>query len=744
MSPVIAPRWWTDPDAGTAVLEAVAAHPGDPEQAIGAALLGYHALAQAQLVPLAATTLVDGAVLAAALGRIDLQPVAKAMAAALPHGEDAMGLATGLHEQACAATARLAAVWTSSGTPWPLALARAGAVHAVPLSHLGVYAGTPRTETTPALVTADAADRVLMGYAAQFAARHRAEPVAKSAGPGATEFDPDEHPRDEEGRFSADPTGGRRRRSARQDRQRRQVAVVRGIGARVAGAPAASSAAEQIDQLGFLARRSGAERARVARTEPDRARASRSRAERNQLAVEAEPARVTSSQTPHMLNQDIYVPLPADVDIDALLKAARFTKAGLEHLVKDTVAAYSLDAITQDYGGPSMGPAPRMLEFRFGTPAVGGGPDDHGGAVIHPDAVMAIAKDPKRLTLSNPGGHPDYPEHYGRPVEVYSVYVTNIDQLMGVPPFPVIKNFDPGEHPRAADGQFTDADVSPITRRTRSRQRRQNRQRRQVTQGRLVALAAPATTTARQQQDQLATLRRAPGERQRAARTVAQRALGRVLASGTAQEEAGASYQNHTITHAFVLTDNEFSAFVDLHPDEISETGDQLDVTPVRPSEARDLMAVDTLTTPDRALGSIMRTVAREAKDERKVDTSTGRVYPTEEVAQNEADDYAFARRRDDEYEWTATTVRSKDGSGYLAQTVGVRSAQPQTLVFGTAAATAAMIEGTPFALRRVDAADLSELFPLHEGQELADLAQVGDSPLFRAFEVTVSDDETT
>ena len=106
-------RWWTSPRDGRRVLEAVAGDPGDVAQAVGSAVLGYHAIALGELGPLARRTLVDATGVGRALGQIDLAPVAKALAAAtrpiMGPAADRYGelLADDLHQHASEATDRL-------------------------------------------------------------------------------------------------------------------------------------------------------------------------------------------------------------------------------------------------------------------------------------------------------------------------------------------------------------------------------------------------------------------------------------------------------------------------------------------------------------------------------------------------------------------------------------------------------------------------------------------------------------
>ena len=164
-------RWWTDPDQARSVLGRV--NDSDVVQGVGTAVLGYHGLAVEKLKPLTQRTLVDVAQVSKALGQVDLEPVAKALAEATrpvmgeASGEYGRLLAEDLHEQAVASTERLVSSLSSMGMPFPTAITRAVSVHGVPASRLGPTGNLLKTPAMSPIVLDDVADRALMDYASR-------------------------------------------------------------------------------------------------------------------------------------------------------------------------------------------------------------------------------------------------------------------------------------------------------------------------------------------------------------------------------------------------------------------------------------------------------------------------------------------------------------------------------------------------------------------------------------------------
>jgi hypothetical protein len=194
-------RWWDDPATAVAVLDRV--DDSDVVQGVGTAVLGYHALAKAVVAPLAEQTLVDPADVQAALGRVDLAPVAKALGEAtrpmMGAAADRYGqlLAEQVHADAAEGAEHMLRMLGAQNVPMPLAVARVAEVVGVPARHVGQYVEKMKAPTVPVLVCKDAADRALMGFAAHAGSRESSPvvPVSKAA------FAEAEHPRDEDGQF---------------------------------------------------------------------------------------------------------------------------------------------------------------------------------------------------------------------------------------------------------------------------------------------------------------------------------------------------------------------------------------------------------------------------------------------------------------------------------------------------------------------------------------------------------------
>lgn len=176
-------RWWDDAGAARAALAVVDST--DPVQGVGTAVLGYHALAKAELEPLAKSTLVDTAAVQRAMSRVPLEPVAKAVERAV---SDDLGAASAhysrafvenLHRDAVEAAVRVTQTLVNKGLPWPRAMARTADVVGAPLRDLGRYTHAMSGVGLDQLAVSDAADRVLMGFASRISS-YEASPVSKA------------------------------------------------------------------------------------------------------------------------------------------------------------------------------------------------------------------------------------------------------------------------------------------------------------------------------------------------------------------------------------------------------------------------------------------------------------------------------------------------------------------------------------------------------------------------------------
>ena len=199
-------RWWDDAGESLGILDRV--DDSDVVQGVGTALLGYHGLGTGVLRPLAQATLVDEQAVCDALARIDLVPVAKALAAAtrpvMGDASDRYGelLAYDLHEQAVDSTTRFVRALTATGVDWPSALSRAADVHGVPADRMGIAGERLRAQRLPVAAQQDWADRALVGYAAHVGKREADGVVSKSIRVRTAEWDEGSHPRDDDGQFS--------------------------------------------------------------------------------------------------------------------------------------------------------------------------------------------------------------------------------------------------------------------------------------------------------------------------------------------------------------------------------------------------------------------------------------------------------------------------------------------------------------------------------------------------------------
>lgn len=199
-------RWWDDAASSRVALRNVTdAGPGS----VGAAVLGYHGVALEALRPLASQTCVDAATVVDALHQVDMSDVAKAFASAtadvMGDAAEAYGqlLAEDLHERAVDGTTKLLLHLTSTGMDWPTALTRVSAVHGIPAGKVGPVAKRLKTDRLSGMPLADVCDRALMDFAHEMAVRECAgvETVSKQR-MRQRDFDPDEHPRDQLGRFA--------------------------------------------------------------------------------------------------------------------------------------------------------------------------------------------------------------------------------------------------------------------------------------------------------------------------------------------------------------------------------------------------------------------------------------------------------------------------------------------------------------------------------------------------------------
>ena len=251
-------RWWDDPEAAAGVLGAVDG--SDVVQGVGTAVLGYHAIAKAALAPLVSETLVDPAGVWEVLGGLDLEPVAKALGAAT---EPVMGpasarygqlLAADIHEQAQAGLETLMAQLGATGIPMPWVVERAVEVVGVPPRHLGGYSKVAKERVVAPVVRQDAADRALMEFASRLGQRESAaetgDAVVKAFD---VEFEEDEHPRDQLGRFAVKqerPARSRRERmaagAAARDKRRASLAAARQAPAQEAAPPSLASLARAL------------------------------------------------------------------------------------------------------------------------------------------------------------------------------------------------------------------------------------------------------------------------------------------------------------------------------------------------------------------------------------------------------------------------------------------------------------------------------------------------------------------
>lgn len=225
-------RWWDDADSARVALKNVTdAGPGS----VGAAVLGYHGVALEVLRPLASSTCVDAATVVEALHRVDVSDVAKAFASATA---DVMGDAAGaygqlladdLHERAVDGTTKLLLHLTNTGMDWPTALTRVSAIHGIPAGKAGSVVKRLKADRLSGMPLADVCDRALMDFAHQVAVRESCpvQEVSKQR-MRQRDFDPDEHPRDQLGRFAEkNEQAERAERYSRFMRQKRARASAR-------------------------------------------------------------------------------------------------------------------------------------------------------------------------------------------------------------------------------------------------------------------------------------------------------------------------------------------------------------------------------------------------------------------------------------------------------------------------------------------------------------------------------------
>lgn len=223
-------RWWTDPNDALQVLACI--DDTDPAAGVSTAFLGFHALQRSALAPLRSSTLVDGAVVDAHLREVDVEPVAKAVAAAtrpvMGDAADAYGnlVVQDMRERSREAAQDVLLRWTRQGMPWPTAVQRLSTIVGVPTRELGKTVEVLSKPVTD-LVAGDYGDRVLMGHAQRLGQTQPA-PVSKALGPSELVMFNRERPRDELGRFADKPgsPGGTREarlaRRARRDRKTRR------------------------------------------------------------------------------------------------------------------------------------------------------------------------------------------------------------------------------------------------------------------------------------------------------------------------------------------------------------------------------------------------------------------------------------------------------------------------------------------------------------------------------------------
>jgi len=224
-------RWWADAAESRSMLSLV--DDSDVEQGVGTAVLAYHGLAMGVLEPLTRRTLMDVSAVRHALAGVDLEPVAKAMAAATtPIMGDAAPqygelMARDLHQRATDATERLLLHLTTSGMAWPTAIERVATVHGVPLDRLGKAASQLSHPALPPMVRADIGDRALMDYAMHVGLRENTlEDVSKA---NQDQFDPNDHPRGARGRFvdAPDRLKPQSEFEARQARRQRRLGRIK-------------------------------------------------------------------------------------------------------------------------------------------------------------------------------------------------------------------------------------------------------------------------------------------------------------------------------------------------------------------------------------------------------------------------------------------------------------------------------------------------------------------------------------
>lgn len=163
-------RWWDEPDASgnLALVDG-----SDPQMGVSVAILGFHALAKRELDRLSTTTLMDARRVEEAYDRVDLGPVRKAVEAAtadvlgaVPAAKYADLVVEDWRSRARAASGRLSRTLVAKGLSWPRAVSRTASVAGVPIERLSRYATVVSSPGLDPLSVADAADRVLMEYAA--------------------------------------------------------------------------------------------------------------------------------------------------------------------------------------------------------------------------------------------------------------------------------------------------------------------------------------------------------------------------------------------------------------------------------------------------------------------------------------------------------------------------------------------------------------------------------------------------
>lgn len=287
-------RWWDDPSKAAGVLEHVDG--SDVLQGVGTAVLGYHAIAKAALAPLATETLVDPTGVWEVLAGLDLEPVAKALAAAT---EPVMGPASGqygrmlaadIHEQAQVGLETLMAQMGATGIPMPWVVERAIDVVGVPPRHLGGYSKVAKERVVAPAVRTDAADRALMEYAKRVGEREAGSgEVAKAAWSEA------KHPRDDDGKFEHKGARPSRLLSLSAVARRHKDARARRA---VTSAPAAAPAPKaSLSDLAALARAVPAREAREVPAVAEQVTGERVRGEKPKRKLSAvKPAAVAAAE----------------------------------------------------------------------------------------------------------------------------------------------------------------------------------------------------------------------------------------------------------------------------------------------------------------------------------------------------------------------------------------------------------------------------------------------------------------